>query len=162
MFYAGIGSRQTPGPILKEMERIAERLGRSGYTLRSGGAIGADMAFETGARRVDGQCEILRPKHATPEAMQIASEIHPAWHACDDYARKLHGRNSQIILGLALDEPVQFVLAYQDTHIQRGGTWLGIKLAMQREIPVWNLFLTNGPELIAGMRNAGILGLDTN
>ena len=48
-FYAGIGARATPPPILSLMTRAAFALCKRGYVLRSGHAIGADSAFERGA-----------------------------------------------------------------------------------------------------------------
>ena len=47
--YAGIGSRKTPPHVLAAMTQIAEALAERGYILRSGGAGGADSAFEKGA-----------------------------------------------------------------------------------------------------------------
>lgn len=47
--YAGIGSRRTPPDVCADMTRIAQALGARGFTLRSGGAAGADQAFEEGA-----------------------------------------------------------------------------------------------------------------
>lgn len=47
--YAGIGSRETPADVLELMGRIAKRLAWKGWTLRSGGAVGADQAFAIGA-----------------------------------------------------------------------------------------------------------------
>lgn len=46
MTYAGVGSRETPPEILAEMTKIANELAAKKYKLQSGGAIGADMAFE--------------------------------------------------------------------------------------------------------------------
>lgn len=46
MTYAGIGSRETPMEVLELMTKASTWLGARGYTLQSGGAIGADMAFE--------------------------------------------------------------------------------------------------------------------
>ena len=46
MTYAGVGSRETPPAILKKMTAVAAMLSGRGYKLQSGGAIGADMAFE--------------------------------------------------------------------------------------------------------------------
>lgn len=46
MTYAGIGSRETPMEVLELMTKASAWLGAKGYTLQSGGAIGADMAFE--------------------------------------------------------------------------------------------------------------------
>ena len=47
-YFAGIGSRETPQDILKLMTKSAYRLEQLGYVLRSGGARGADKAFELG------------------------------------------------------------------------------------------------------------------
>jgi|ERR1700723_3173828 len=46
MIYSGIGSRQRPEDVLERMGEISWLLGSLGYTLRSGGADGADSAFE--------------------------------------------------------------------------------------------------------------------
>jgi len=103
--------------------------------LRSGGAIGADTAFESGATNK----EIFKPNDATTEAIELASTVHPAWYACNDYVRKLHGRNAQIILGRELNSPVEFVICYTADE-EHGGTSLGIKIAKKFNIPVYNLF----------------------
>lgn len=78
-----------------------------GFTLRSGGAIGADKAFEAGASN---NKEIFRPKDATEDSINLASKFHPAWNKCNDYVRKLHGRNALIILGKRLEEKANFVV----------------------------------------------------
>lgn len=49
--YAGIGARKPPDEVKGLMAEVARRLDRIGYTLRSGAAEGADMAFESGATR---------------------------------------------------------------------------------------------------------------
>lgn len=59
--YAGIGARTTPPDVLAAMERIAAGLATYGWTLRTGGARGADTAFEKGARSVQGACEVFLP-----------------------------------------------------------------------------------------------------
>ena len=46
--YTGIGSRNTPKEVLELMKTIGKYLGCLGYELRSGGADGADSAFESG------------------------------------------------------------------------------------------------------------------
>lgn len=134
-YYAGIGSRTTPTPILEKMCEYARKLTELGYTLRSGGAIGADFAFEQGA----GLREIFRVPDATDEAEAVAKRIHPAWHACSFHAKKLHARNVQIILGRGLDQPVDFVICYS-TNPEYGGTRTGIVLAQELHKPVYNLF----------------------
>jgi len=49
-YYTGIGSRETPADILELMKSIAYMLYFQGWSLRSGGAEGADTAFEYGHR----------------------------------------------------------------------------------------------------------------
>jgi len=106
--------------------------------LRSGGAEGADKAFERGART---RKEIFRPIDATPEAMAEAASVHPAWHYCSEEAKKLHGRNAQILLGYDLTVPAKFVAAYTLTP-ERGGTSLGLRLAKKHNIMTFNLAVT--------------------
>lgn len=47
-YYTGIGSRETPPEIKEVMTAIGFKLAAEGWTLRSGGAYGADQAFEEG------------------------------------------------------------------------------------------------------------------
>lgn len=56
----GIGARDTPEDVLALMTRIASEFERRGAVLRSGGAGGADLAFEKGFRNAN-QCEIFHP-----------------------------------------------------------------------------------------------------
>jgi hypothetical protein len=136
MYYAGIGSRKTPADTLEFMTRLARILASKGYTLRSGGAEGADTAFEKGAGKSK---QIFRPKHATEEAIKLAMEVHPIPQHCNDYVRKLHGRNAQIILGWTLLDPVDFVVCWTPGGNTTGGTGLGIRLATERGIKVYNI-----------------------
>ena len=55
MIYAGIGSRAINDQQSKKIEEIAEKLALAGYTLRSGGAGGADSAFENGCLNAGGK-----------------------------------------------------------------------------------------------------------
>ena len=140
IYFAGIGSRQTPSIVLSQMSKIAFELAVKGYILRSGGAIGADHAFEAGCDLNKSVKEIFRVKDCTKEAISLAEQFHPNWGACNEYVRKLHGRNAQIILGQNLDKPVKFVLCYTTNGKDIGGTGLGIRLAEKYEIPVYNFF----------------------
>lgn len=47
-YYTGVGSRETPPDILTLMTALGKKLVSEGWTLRSGGALGADAAFEFG------------------------------------------------------------------------------------------------------------------
>jgi len=137
-FYAGIGSRRTPAEICLFMTALAGWLEDYGATLRSGGADGADTAFANGVADCDNRI-IYRPRKATKEAMAVAERHHPAWYACTEFAKRLHGRNSMIILGPDLQTPVRFVVCWCPDE-RRGGTALGIKIAKANSIPVYNLY----------------------
>jgi hypothetical protein len=147
LYYAGIGSRETPPEILLRMTKGAAWLSSKGYTLRSGGAPGADSAFEAGAESK----EIYLPWRGfngnpsplytiTPEALKIAAEHHPAWDHCSSAAQKLHARNVHQILGKDLKTPVHFVLAWTKDGGATGGTGQAIRIARRCEIPVFNFY----------------------
>lgn len=141
--YAGIGSRETPDDILLVMQAIAMQLALRGFALCSGGAIGADQAFEHGCDMVRGYKYIYRAEDATVWAMEHASRYHPAWDRCSDYAKKLHARNSLIMLGRRLNEPVEFVVCWTKGGAVAGGTGQALRIAVDPGIPiqVFNLAL---------------------
>lgn len=135
-FYAGIGSRSTPPDVLALMTRVAQLLAAQGWTLRSGGAEGADTAFERGA---GGAAEIFRPKHANRAAFELAERFHPAWDRCGTYARALHARNGFQVLGRDLASPSRFVLCWTPGASGSGGTGQAIRIANAYGIPVFDL-----------------------
>lgn len=149
--YAGIGSRETPGEVLAQMEQLGKRFAEHGWLLRSGGADGADSAFERGCDKAEGKKEIFVPwqnfnKSPSPlwppseEAMAIASRIHPAWGNCAWNAKMLHARNVHQVLGPKLDDPVDLVICWTKYGSVRGGTSTAIKIARQHNVEVSNLF----------------------
>ena len=148
--YAGVGSRRTPPDILDAMADIAQTLGDAGTTLSTGGAYGADKAFETGALRTDApitvhtpwpgyngyrpgrdpetDIDVVHPK--STESVQgrsyaeLAREHHPYWNRCSRGARALFVRNVSILAG-ALDGddgtlPVRAVIAYTPNGLPVG------------------------------------------
>jgi hypothetical protein len=141
-YYTGVGSRDTPLHVLDIMIRLAEKLSPF-YTLRSGGARGADKAFEKGAKFAN----IYYANDATPESIALAGLYHPKWAACQEWARKLHGRNSFQVLGSDLNTPSQFLLCWtpdgaithQERSIKTGGTGTAISIASVNSVPVYNL-----------------------
>jgi len=138
-YYAGIGSRITPYDIQCLMTKLATALEMRGYILRSGGAAGADRAFENGVLCYANK-EIFLPKVKTCErALEIASKIHPAWHQCSEYARSCHARNVYQLLGQSLNDPVDFVLCWTPEAKEVGGTRTAIVLAKEYNIPVYNM-----------------------
>ncbi len=168
--YAGIGSRETPVDILADMRRIGEALAARGFTLRSGGADGADLAFEeispgVIAPKGNRPREIYVPwkgfnlppakkafddrlfpgnssadRSITARAQDIAARAHPAWQHCSPGAKSLHTRNVHQVLGMKLDSPVRFIIAWTKDGGPTGGTGQAIRIANDLEIPVLNLF----------------------
>ena len=149
--YAGIGSRQTPQHILDEMEALAMILANEGYILHSGGAAGADSAFERGVSIVGGEKKIFLPwkgfnGNRSPyfeqpeEASKLAAQTHPAWDRLSNGARKLMARNSMQILGENVKSPVDFVICYDNWTLLRGGTKQAVYIANLNRIPVFNLY----------------------
>lgn len=140
-YFVGIGSRQTPEDILFIMTAISKYLTSKGWVLRSGGAMGADKAFEIGAVfGSQSKPEIFLGGDCTKEAIEFSSKFHPAWNRCKEYAKQLHGRNAMIVLGRNLDSPVNFVICWTPDGKDSGGTGQAIRIANSREIKVLNLY----------------------
>lgn len=169
MFYTGIGSRNTPATVLALMRQIGYVMAMKGYTLRSGGAEGADTAFAEGwgdawSETVDfnmyspHKAEIYLPwnnfNHQTTamegrifaqgkskQAHDIAEQIHPNWAYCRPSVKLLHIRNIYQVLGADLETPSEVVVFYAepDGDSVKGGTRTAVELAKQRGIPVYNL-----------------------
>lgn len=136
-FYAGIGARTTPPNVLSIMRKLGATLYDMGYLLRSGDARGADKAF---AKLSGPGSEIFHPNEATPAAIKLAEFHHPAWHNCDNFVRRAHGRNAMILLGADLCHPVDFVVCWTPRGHAVGGTGQTIRMAEAYGIPVFNLY----------------------
>ncbi len=141
MIFAGIGSRNCPKDVCETMSKISKFFFEREYILRSGGADGADKAFEKSVP-YDEYKQIFRPENTTPEAIEFASRFHPNWKAVLKIpgAKELHGRNAQILLGKNLDSPVDFVVAWTKDGKPSGGTALGLIIAEKHNIPIYNIF----------------------
>lgn len=171
MRYAGIGSRTTPQHVLIRMSKAAHRLSELGYTLLSGGAGGADSAFEDGCF---GKKEVYLPwpgfrslngRHCvnlpSEDAFRVASAVHPAWLKLNRTAQSLMARNSHQVLGHDLRSPVDFVLCWtpdgceheSDRSRTTGGTGQAIALADRWGIPVFNMFHTDALNRLAEWLN---------
>lgn len=146
--YTGVGSRETPNHILVLFEEIAEKLAKD-YILRSGGADGADTAFETGCDKGKGKKEIFLPwagfnKNRSPfntvsaKAIKMAKEVHPAWEKVTEWAQKLHGRNVYQVLGYQLKEPSNFLICWTQGGKRVGGTSTAISIAEKNGITIYN------------------------
>lgn len=155
-FYTGIGSRETPTEILDLMHRIARHFTAQAWWLRSGGARGADTAFEEGADL--NEKEIYLPwkdfnnnpsKLYTPtaDAYLIASTIHPIWESLSYSAKRVHARNVHQVLGRDIQTPSELVICWtkdgarseQEATRESGGTRTAIVVADRYGVPVLNL-----------------------
>lgn len=164
IYYAGIGSRKTPEPTLERMFTIGQVLARHGATLRSGGALGADTAFEMGCDHIQGTKQIFLPwfnfnrrniqkgitvpfiesYYLQDKAYEIAAKHHPNWSACSEAARKMHMRNVAQILGPDLKSPSKFVICYTPNGNGTGGTGQALRITKSYNIPVFDLGKDNG------------------
>jgi len=153
MIYAGVGGRKTPSDFLELFRRIGFCLAvRHNFTLRSGHAPGADLAFETGCDEAQGNKEIFIPwkgfnqsngilvndAEILSRATRIASNIHPGWNYLSNGAKKPHQRNIFQVVGAQLNDPVDFVLCWTEKSKKIGGTRTAIIFAENLNIPVFN------------------------
>ncbi len=148
--YAGIGSRRTSPEIQNLMIDIARFLCGREMILRSGGAEGADKAFEGGVLQTKmKEIYLPWPKFngstsdiwlVSPEAFELAERYHPAWNDLGGSAQRLIARNGYQILGEDLKTPARFVVCWTKDGRASGGTGQGIRIANDRDIPVLNLF----------------------
>jgi len=162
MIYTGIGSRDIPTDIMQEMHRLAQILAQKGFTLRSGGANGSDLAFEHGCNAANGPKEIYLPwegfngneselfeidKYAYP----VASELYgDRWTEINSSVKKLMARNVHQVLGRDIQHPIysDMLICWTPDGCQTeskrtrktGGTGQAIALADRLDIPVFNLF----------------------
>lgn len=133
-FITCVGSRKTPSNVLNQFYLMAAILYSFGFTIRSGGANGADAAFEQGVLDHPYSAKVNRPpmeiylpwdgfngKRHDPdkgyydasrlsfydEATKIAEELHPLGEALrgKQGVHKLHTRNIFQVLGLDLHMP---------------------------------------------------------
>jgi len=139
-FYAGIGSRDTPQIINQLMTKIAGGLQRKRFQLRSGGAKGADTAFELGVTQKAAK-EIFLPYEDTPAWTEVFTDFfHPNEKALTPFSRKLMNRNAMQILGRFGTRPANFVVCWTKDGKASGGTGHAIRIAEYYKIPVFNLY----------------------
>lgn len=148
-YYSGIGSRNTPPNILEVMKKIGAIAPQYSYILRSGGALGADSAFENGCDSVNGKKQIWNPRKelvvehdwAIKEASEICLEF--PLNNMRPFIRNLIVRNMYQILGEHGNELSSFVVCYtptlDPTDSEAGGTRYACRLAKKYAIPIYNL-----------------------
>lgn len=159
-YYTGIGSRTTPSNILREMESIAKAMSRLGFTLRSGGAGGADKAFENGSS----DSEIILPWKgfngasgivytSSPESVASVNDLHPCPSRLSVGAFKCIERDYFQVAGLSGEPVSEFVVCWTSDGKASGGTGQAIRVAESLGVPVYNLFnISDKKALIARIR----------
>jgi len=155
MYYAGIGARKTPPYLLKYFTSVAEGLGVQGWILNSGGADGADTAFENGARSICAKRNIFLPwkgfnknnsslylenmsRDLVNSARKIAEDFHPQGNRMNPTVSQFMTRNTFQVLGVNLKTPVSFVLCCSPGGYKTGGTSQAMRVARGYNIPVIN------------------------
>ena len=152
-YYAGIGSRNTPDEIQAKMKRLSNALSKV-FVLRSGGANGADSAFEETSK----SCEIYLPSESfnhrihdgikylnyqkmpgVVQAQDMTYQFHPKADTLSEFAFHLHSRNAMQIFGKDMNHPVDFVICWTPNGEMTGGTAQAIRIANHYNIPVYNL-----------------------
>jgi hypothetical protein len=167
MIYAGIGSRETPEATLAIMYELGRKLAKAGWTLRTGGAPGADTAFLNGCNSVAGKFELYLPwkgfeghtealsYEPKPPAFEIAKQYHPGWQYLKPGAQRLHARNSYQVLGLDLDHPADLIICWTPGGKHKGGTAQALRIAEAYNVRIANL----GEDLTGKLFSAIILGV---
>ena len=167
MIYTGIGSRQTPEDILRGMSILAKLRGQRGDILRSGGADGADDAFERGCLEADGTKEIYLPwfkfngrvawprrgyrewnKDLEGELWELVKEFHPRAMSLSQATCKLMFRNCHQVLGWDLKTPTEQVVFWAPEFKAdkfgnicdcSGGTGFAVRLAHRHRIDIFTM-----------------------
>ncbi|MCK9429366.1 MAG: hypothetical protein M0R17_05140 [Candidatus Omnitrophica bacterium] len=137
------------------MTEIGMYFGRNNITLRSGGASGADMAFELGCATIKGPKQIFFPwrkfngrdsyecnnmclsdkllniKSATAYAIKVWSlrNMPVSWNSLKDTTKLMMIRNSFQIMGPLMNSPTDLVICYTPDGQASGGTGQAIAMA---------------------------------
>lgn len=167
MYYAGIGARATPPEMLNLMSRIANKLEGMGYILRSGGAAGADTAFERGVvnaanrqiylpgaqfnSRMAGAGGYINAAQlpSWQQALETVAQFHPAPERLSNFAKALMARNAMQVLGSNLQEPAKMVVAWTPGGQITGGTGQALRMAQTYGVPIRNL---GNPETLTSVK----------
>ena len=72
------------------------------------------------------------------EAINIASQFHPAFDRLSQGAQKLQARNSYQVLGYELKDPSVFIVCWTKGGKGSGGTGQALRLAKEYSIPVFD------------------------
>jgi hypothetical protein len=154
IYYTGIGSRTIPLILSNLFTNLSSYLESHNFILRSGGAGGTDLSFESGIKDKN-NCRIYLPRklfnknesqlylgNINPklesDARDIARSIHPNPYALRGFSLLAHTRNAFQVLGDDLNSPSDFLVCYTENGESKGGSRTAIELAKKNNIPVFN------------------------
>jgi hypothetical protein len=164
-YYAGIGSRETPKEICNKMTEIASLLEKQDFILRSGGAQGADHAFEIGIsdplmmdiylpymnfnnKSGSKYIFISNHDHINYKAAYESLKYHPRGFNMSHGTKVMMIRNYFQACGLVNQSNSSFVICWTPkgangytikTRYEDGGSGQCIRIAAAHNIPVYNL-----------------------
>lgn len=155
----GVGSRETPKQICKRMSQIAKE--RRNVIWRSGGAKGADQAFEAGAEHSEiyipwmgfnGYSSIFIEEHTATykEARKIAQHLYPIVFPTRKHELFMTRNVFQVIgPNPKKPDPSDYLVCWTPDGCtgkesyklgRTGGTGMAILVAEEFGVPVTNLF----------------------
>lgn len=149
-YYTGVGSRQTPSSVCLLMTITAKFLDGKGYTLRSGGAVGADYSFEMGASNpiIYSPNDKHHPASGKPSIIPDVEQYRDMAGKCclhfssikSKYVRDLHTRNICQVIGHEPQNVVRsdFLIAYTLNGDYLGGTTTALRCAELFDVPIFN------------------------
>ena len=164
-YYAGIGSRETPKDVCNKMTEIASLLEKQDFVLRSGGAQGADHAFEIGIsdplmmdiylpyinfnnKSGSKYIFISNSDHSNYKAAYESLKYHPRGFNMSHGTKVMMIRNYFQACGLVNQSNSSFVICWTPkgangytikTTYEDGGSGQCIRIAAAHNIPVYNL-----------------------
>ena len=150
--YAGIGSRETPAEILKQMTVLSAWMSRRGWHLHSGGAAGADTAFARAHRSPHARSSCPGPAMSVTQVRTVISprakstaaaprsppSCTPRGINADREPGSCTAGTSPFYSGASLSTPVSAVVCWTKGGQVIGGTGMGIRIAQAFDIPVLN------------------------
>lgn len=168
MYYTGIGPRNTPRAILNLMTEIGMYFAMHKWVLRSGGAEGADTAFEQGHVAMGGDVEIYLPfkgfRHHSSSlymggpdvengrALSMAEYLwekrtgnNDSWRKLSSCKKAAMARTMLFVLGARMITPTDVVICWTSEEEPSGGTELALLAADEIskvsnvQIPIINL-----------------------
>jgi hypothetical protein len=148
-YWTGVGSRETPEPILEIMSLIGKKLTDLGWVMRSGDAPGADSAFYAGCLKSENFGRFkpmvylagspIRGRYHDPsmgfynatlydtweDSRTIALRIRGSWigkggEELSEWGKGQHTRNVMQVLGHTLIEPSRFLICWAIPVGKRG------------------------------------------